>query len=378
LLRKLFFAFVITLFSGFIAHAQQYYLFVGSYNRDKDKDGVYLFRFNYQTGALQQVSATKGILNPSFLTLSPDGKYIYACSEAQTPNVGGVSSFAFDSVKETVTLLDRQDSGGDNPAYVGVDPTGKWLICANYSGGSLSIFPLTGGGHIAPAKQTIAFKDSSVVRSRQLSSHIHAAVFSPDGQYAFFPDLGADKIHAYQLAPDAAAPLQPANPPFTRTTPGSGPRHITFHPRLPMAYCIEEISGTVTAYQYHAGKLDSLQRVDARLATSQADYGSADIHISPDGRFLYASTREDANSIFIYSINQQNGRLKQIGVESTQGKHPRNFVIDPTGKFLLVANQKTGNIVVFKRDQKSGLLKKTGVEVTLPNPSSLQIRAYAR
>ncbi len=378
MLRKLFFAFVITFFSGFIAHAQQYYLFVGSYNRDKEKDGVYLYRFNYQTGALQQVAATKGILNPSFLTLSPDGKYIYACSEAQTPNVGGVSSFAFDSVKETVTLLDRQDSGGDNPAYVGVDPTGKWLICANYSGGSLSIFPLSGNGHIAPAKQTIAFKDSSVMRSRQLRSHIHASVFSPDGQYAFFPDLGADKIHIYRLAPGAAEPLQPASPPFTRTTPGSGPRHITFHPRLPMAYCIEEISGTVTAYKYHDGKLDSVQRLDAHLAKHQNDYGAADIHISPDGRFLYASTRETSNSIFIYAINQRNGQLKQIGVESTQGVHPRNFVIDPTGKFLLVANQKTGNIVVFKREQQSGLLKQTSVQVTLPNPSSLQIRAYAR
>ncbi|MET3879177.1 beta-propeller fold lactonase family protein [Chitinophaga sp. OAE865] len=361
-----------------MAHAQQYYLFAGSYNHDKEKEGVYLYRFNYQTGELQQVSATKGILNPSFLTLSPDGKYIYACSEAQTPNVGGVSSFAFDSVKETVTLLGRQDSGGDNPAYVGVDPTGKWLICANYSGGSLSVFPLSGNGHIAPAKQTISFKDSSIVRSRQLSPHIHAAVFSPDGQYAFFPDLGADKIRVYRLAPDAAEPLQPGNPPFTATVPGSGPRHITFHPQLPMAYCIEEISGTVTAYKYHNGKLDSIQRVDAHLAKPQADYGAADIHISPDGRFLYASTRETSNSIFIYAINQQNGQLKQIGVESTQGVHPRNFVIDPTGKFLLVANQKTGNIVVFKRDQQSGLLKETGVQVTLPNPSSLQIRAYSR
>lgn len=366
---------IIALFSGLLANAQQYYLFVGSYNRDKDKDGVYLYRFNYHTGALQPVSALKGILNPSFLTLSPDGKYIYACSEAQTPNIGGVSSLAFDSTKETLTLLSRQNSGGDNPAYVGTDKDGKWLLCANYSGGSLSVFPLLEDGHIAPAKQVIAFQDSSVL-PRQRSSHIHSAVFSPDGHYAFFPDLGADKIRGYQLVPAAAEPLQPATPPYTPTMPGAGPRHIIFHPKLPYAYCIEEMGGMVTCYKYKVGKLDSIQRISAHLEGPANDYNSADIHISPDGKFLYASTRESANMIFIYAINQQKGTLKQIGQESSRGRHPRNFMIDPTGKFLLVANQNSGNIVVFKRNQKTGLLTATGMEVKLMNPSSLQMRAY--
>jgi len=374
LLRKLFFAAAAVFFSGLAAHAQQSWLFVGSYNRDKEKEGIYLFRFNETSGALQRVSATAGILNPSFLTISPDGKYIYTCSEAQTPNVGGVSSLAFDSTKGTLTLLSRQDSGGDNPAYVGVDPTGKWLICANYSGGSLAIFPLRGDGHIEPASQVIPFKDSSVL-ARQRSSHIHAAVFSPDGKYAFFPDLGADKIRAYQLQPGNAQPLQPANPPFTATIPGSGPRHLIFHQTLPMAYCIEEMGGMVSVYRYRAGKLDRIQRIKAHLDAPAEGYNSADIHISPDGRFLYASTREEANTIFIYAIDGKKGTLTEVGRQSTLGKHPRNFAIDPTGKFLLVANQNSGNIVVLKRNQANGLLTETGIEVNVPNPSSLQIRA---
>jgi len=368
---------LIAMFSSFLANAQQYYLFIGSYNRDKDKDGVYLYRFDYQTGALQPAYALKGVLNPSFLTISPNGKYIYTCSEAQTPNVGGVSSLAFDSVNATLTLLSRQNSGGDNPAYVGTDKDGKWLICANYSGGSLSIFPLQPDGQIAPAKQVIAFQDSSVLK-RQASSHIHAAVFSPDAQYAFFPDLGADKIRGYKLAPGAAAPLQPATPPFTATVPGSGPRHIIFHPKLPYAYCIEEMGGMVAGYKYHAGKLDRIQRISAHLEAPAEDYNAADIHISPDGKFLYASTREEANMIFIYAIDQKKGSLKKIGQEPSRGIHPRNFAIDPTGKFLLVANQRSGNVVVFKRNQQTGLLTATGTEIKLLNPSSLQIREYGK
>ena len=372
--RKIFFLFIITLFSSALVKAQQYYVFAGSYNRDKAKDGIYVFRFNDESGALQQVHTVKGILNPSFLSLSPDGKYIYACSEAQTPNVGGVTSLAFDSAKETLTILSRQDSGGDNPAYVGTDHNGKWLICANYSGGSLAIFPLQ-NGRIAPAKQVIAFKDSSVLQ-RQRSSHIHSSVFSPDGRYAFFPDLGADKIRAYRVDPSAAKPLQPAAPPFTPTVPGSGPRHIIFHPALPYAYCIEEIGGMVSVYKYKAGKLNRIQRIPAHLPPFAADYNGADIHLSPDGLFLYASAREDDNMIFIYSVNQQNGTLKAIGQQYTGGNHPRNFAIDPSGKFLLVANQNSGNIVVFKRNRETGLLTETGVEVKLPNPSSLQVREY--
>jgi 6-phosphogluconolactonase (cycloisomerase 2 family) len=377
LFRKFCYLSIIALFAGLLANAQQYYLFVGSYNRDKDKDGIYLYRFDYNTGALQPVSALKGILNPSFLTLSPDGKYIYACSEAQTPNIGGVTSLSFDSTKETLTLLSRQNSGGDNPAYVGTDKDGKWLLCANYSGGSLSVFPLE-NGHIAPAKQVIAFQDSSVFLSRQQSSHIHSAVFSPDGHYAFFPDLGADKIRGYELVPAAGEPLQPTTPPYTRTVPGSGPRHIIFHQRLPYAYCIEEMGGMVTGYKYKDGKLDSIQRISAHLEGRVNDFNSADIHISPDGKFLYASTRESDNTIFIYAINQQNGTLKRIGQESSRGRHPRNFMIDPTGKYLLVANQNSGNIVVFKRNQKTGLLTATGTEVKVLNPSSLQMRAYGK
>ena len=160
-----------------------------------------------------------------------------------------------------------------------------------------------------------------------------------------------------------------------KTTPGAGPRHFTFHPNNKFAYCIEEISGTVSAYSYHNGKLDSIQKIFSYAKTQNA-YASADIHISPDGLFLYASNRVTENTLSIFSINQQNGKLKLVGHQSTLGEHPRNFTIDPSGRYLLVANASTNNIVVFKRDIKTGLLTTTGNQIQISSPSCLVMRNY--
>jgi 6-phosphogluconolactonase (cycloisomerase 2 family) len=287
-----------------------------------------------------------------------------------------VSSFAFDEHNKTVKFITSQKSGGENPVYVSIHRNGKWLVNANYTGGSASVYSVNEDGGINPAAQVFTYTDSSINKQRQDHSHVHSAVFSPDYDYVFFPDLGADKIRCYHFDSLQTQPLQAATNPFTKTTLGSGPRHITFSSNEKFAYCTEEMTATITVYKYENGNLYSIQRIDAHSKKYKDNFGGSDIHISPDGRFLYASNRGDENDIAIFSI-QANGTLQLVGHQSVLGNHPRNFAIDPTGKFLIVANQISGNIVVFNRDFETGLLKKTGDEVKVFNPSCVKVFAYA-
>lgn len=363
---------LLALLANSLVNAQTTYLFVGSYNDTKEKEGIYIYKMDMTRGNLDKVCTFSGIMNPSYLVLSPDGQYIYACSETRTAGMGSVSSYRFDRKQPGITLLSKQPSGGDNPVYLTVDKTGKWLVNGNYTGGSISVFPLNSDGTIGAANTVSPFTDSSITE-RQKSSHIHSTVFSPEDDYVFSPDLGADKIRRFTFDASQPKPLQPDS--FVRTTPGGGPRHFTFHPNGRFAYCIEEMSGTITAYKYNKGQLGLLQRGVIHDKTPRSFYSSADIHISPDGRFLYASNRGEENNIAIYRISKS-GNFALVKYEPVLGEHPRNFTIDPTGKFLLVANQISGNVVVFKRNARTGLLTPTGIEVKIPGPSCLQIRTY--
>ncbi len=352
--------------------AQSYNLFVGTYTGTGSK-GIYVYKFNAQNGDIQAIGNTDSLANPSYLTIAPNGKFIYAVNETSAKDTGFISALAFDPGTGKLTFLNRQPSGGAHPCYVAIDKTGKWVIAGNYTGGSLAALPVNSDGSLLPPAQVVQHSGSSVNANRQEKPHVHATVFSPDYQFVFSPDLGTDKVMIYQFDPSAKMPLEPALPQFAASEPGSGPRHFTFHPNKKFAYLIEELSGTVVAYNYKNGKLSLLQR----LATHPADYtgaiGSADIHVSPDGKFLYASNRGDENNIAIFSINQKTGKLQLKGYQPTLGKTPRNFMIDPTGQFLLVANQDTNNIVVFKRDQQTGLLQPTGKQIEVPKPVCLKM-----
>jgi 6-phosphogluconolactonase len=354
---------------------QTYYLFIGTYTDGKPGKGIYVYRFNTDDGTLTRISNSENIINPSFLTVSPDGKCVYACTESKTPNAGSVSAFAFDSLTGKLRFINKQPSKGENPVYVTVDKSNKWLLDANYTEGSVSAYTINGDGSLNPPSQNITFADSSINKERQNRSHIHAAVFSPQQDFIYFPDLGADKIRTYTFDAAAKQPLQPAAPPFVKTEPGSGPRHFTFHPNGKYAYCIEELAGTVVAYAYNSGQPAPIQTI-LSYSKRYDSYVSADIHISPDGLFLYASNRDNETTISIFSIDQATGRLTSIGHQSTMGEEPRNFTIDPTGKFLLVANVGSSSVVVFKRNLKTGLLTKTGIKINLPTPSCLQIKGY--
>mgnify|MGYP003575013448 CR=1 FL=1 len=363
---------ILTLFIYTTVFAQTY-VFFGSFNHDKETEGIYVYELDTIKGKLKKITTYKGVLNPSYLTLSPDGKYLYSCTESKTPGAGSVSSFAFDKEKKSLIYLNSQKSGGENPVYTTTDNSGKWLINGNYTEGSVSVYPIAEDGSIQSAVQYFKYTEGSNFRAnRQDRAHIHATVFSPDNKYIYFTDLGADKIRCYKFDNTSAKPLTEEL--SISTDPGSGPRHLTFHPNGKFAYCIEEISGMVSAYKYNDDKLKPMMGVPVFINEPIEGCEGSDTHISPDGKFLYASNRSNENHIVIFSIDN-NGLLKKIGYQSTFGLHPRTFAIDPSGKFIIVTNVNSSNAVVFKRDIKTGLLKKTN-KVEIPNVSCVKIRKY--
>lgn len=365
----------ILLFTFLNLFSQSTFVFFGSFNRDKTKDGIYVYQLNTGNGKLTKVTTVKNILNPSFLTVSPNGKYIFACTESKTVNAGSVSSFEFKPEEKTLQFINSQKSDGENPVYLTVHQNGKWLVNGNYTEGSISVYPLSENGFIEPGVQNFHFEEGSIDQNRQDRSHIHSTVFSLNFDYLFAPDLGADKIRIFKFDNEASKPLKAADIPITQTTSGSGPRHLTFHPNGKFAYCTEELAGAISVYRYESGTLESIQRINTHPDELKDNFESSDIHISPDGRFLYAANRGQENNLAIFAI-QNNGTLKTVGYQSTLGKHPRIFAIDESGKFLIATNSVSGDAVVFKRNSETGLLKKVGKKIRIKGVSSVVIRKY--
>jgi 6-phosphogluconolactonase len=368
--RKTFFLFLLLTFSSQLLQAQQTLLFIGSYNIDKNLPGIYVYSFDGTSGRLTKLTELAGVLNPSYLAMSKTGKYLYACTESRAGQLGSVSSFEFRN--NNLRFIGQQPTGAANPVYVAIDQQEKWLLSGSYTGGGMAAFPIDEKGEIKPAAQIRLFQDSSI-RPQQKSAHIHSVNFSPDQRYVYLPDLGADKIRSFAFSPSLSQPL--SLEPAIKTPPGSGPRHMAFHPNGRFAYCVSELSGAVTAFSYQNGKLDSIQEVTLHQQPYEF-YSSADVHISPDGLFLYASNRGQENNIAIFGINRSSGRLSPVSHQPTGGEHPRNFVIEPSGKFLLVANEISGDVVVFRRNQKTGLLTDTGHKIRIKGPSCLILRSY--
>lgn len=350
--------------------AQKYYLFAGTYT-DGDSKGIYVYQFNAATGEAVPVS-TASTENPSYLALAPGGQYLYAVNETHGAKPGGVSAFAFDKATGQLKFLDKQESGGDDPCYVSVDAKRKWVMVANYSGGNLSALPVRDDGSVGALTQSIQHSGKGANPQRQGKPHVHSVVFSPDEHFLLAADLGMDKLSVYNFNANAITqPLEPSDS-GVNIQPGSGPRHISFYPGKPYVYLMNELAGAVDVFRYTNGKLTPFQRISSLPEGYSGAMGSADIHIAPGGKFLYASNRGDANSIAIYSIDQA-GKLHIKGFQSTLGTTPRNFMIDPTGHWLLVANQKSNNVVIFRIDPKTGLLKPAGKQIGIPSPVCLKM-----
>jgi 6-phosphogluconolactonase len=349
-----------------IAQKNENYLLVGTYT-DGKSEGIYVYRFNSSTGDFDSVSMIK-TSNPSFLAVSPDEKFVYAVHENANNGKGGeVAAFAFDKQTGKLSFINQQLSGGDHPCYVSVDKTGKWVAAANYTSGTVSVLPINKNGGLDSATTVIQHEGYSVNSERQQGPHVHSTVFSKDNKYLFAADLGIDKLVIYSFN-EKTGTLVETDPGFVMTEAGAGPRHFTFHPNNKFVYLIEELTGTISSYRYSNGRFELLQDISALPADYMGPIGSADIHTSPDGKFLYASNRGESNTIAIFNINPKTGWLSLVDHQSTLGKTPRNFNFDPSGNFLLAANQNSDQIVIFKTDKKTGLLRDTGKRISVGKP----------
>lgn len=346
-------------------------VFLGTYNWSKEKPGIYVYEL--RKGKLKKRSSFTGVMNPSFISLSPDGRFLYACTESKTKDAGSVSAFRVDSVAAKLHFINSRPSGGENPVYVQVHPSGKWLVNANYTQGSLSVYPLDDQGGVGEQVQNLHFQEGSVNPKRQEKSHVHASVFSPDGTHLYAPDLGADKIRVFPFDARAAKPLDERAASAVITSAGAGPRHLVFHPSGAYAYGIEELGGAVEVYSCMGGKLTAIQRILTHEGPDLKDKESSDIHLSPDGKFLYAANRGSDNNIALFGVGSD-GQLEKIGYFPTRGDHPRAFALDE--EFLVVAHPVRGEVTLFRRDETNGKVKKVGKKVKIPGVSTVQIRIY--
>ncbi|MBC3758728.1 lactonase family protein [Hyunsoonleella sp. SJ7] len=364
----------ITLF-GCQTSTNETLLFVGSYTDKQPGEGIHVYQFNNETGESVLKFTLDSITNTSFLKLSDNGEYLYSVVESQMPHHGKVASFKVDAKNQKIELLNMQDCGGLNPVHLQIDHTGNYLTNSNYSDGSLSLFKINKDGSLNEASQVLKFKDSSIIKGRQDKSHIHSSYFSPDNKYLFTQDLGADKMRRFSFSDKDKGLLE--NEMDIKAKLGSGPRHFAFHPNGKFGYLANELSGKVDAYQYVNGDLVFIE--DYLSYGQQQDiYRTADIHTSPDGKFLYVSNRgPEEDTITVFQINQDNGKLTLVERTDTGGQHPRNFAIHPSGKYLLVTNMFTDNVVVFRRDIETGKLTKLDKEIKVKTPSSVQIFTYA-
>jgi 6-phosphogluconolactonase len=362
---------VVFLYSGLLATSQDQWLLVGTYT-NSGSYGIYTFRFHPETATTQLVDSI-AVENPSYLSISSDGKYVYSIAENGHTKPGSVSAFAFDQKTGHLSFLNEEPSGGDHPCYVATNKAGNWVAVANYSGGSLSVLPVEENGHLQPPAQTIQHVGNGPVTRRQEKPHVHLTMFSPKEDFLFAADLGTDRILAYPFNADKRFPLDTSKAITIKTPACAGPRHIAFHPSLPMLYVIEELTGTVGVYAGKNNAWSRKQTIASDTISPLPDRGSADIHLTPDGKFLYTSNRGQANHISIYAVDAKTGLLTFNGTQHVLGAGPRNFTIDASGKYLLVANQKSNSIVCFKINEAKGLLELTGNVVSAPAPVCLKM-----
>jgi 6-phosphogluconolactonase (cycloisomerase 2 family) len=341
------------------------YMLVGTYTSNEGSKGIYLYKFDTDTGTSDSLSMVE-VANPSYLVISPDEKFVYSVGE-NGPEESYAHSFSFDKGNNRLTLLNSQLTHGSSPAYITLDAKGNNVITANYGGGSISQFNVNRNGTLSPLTNLFQFTGSGRDSTRQQNPHLHSVRYSPDGMYLFATDLGTDKIYRYKSVHsvfEGQPALLQSDTAVFMTPAGTGPRHFDFHPNGLYFYLLGELSGEVIVYDYNMGNLQQKQII---LADTVGARGSADIHVSPNGRFLYASNRLEADGIAIFKIDSQDGTLTKVGYQST-AKHPRNFAITPNGKFLLVAGRDDNVIQVYSIDKETGLLTDTHQDIVINKP----------
>jgi 6-phosphogluconolactonase len=357
--------------SGDNSKASQYFAFIGTYTNKTDSKGIYSFHFDASTGRLTSMALAAPTPDPSFLTAARNERYLYAVnelSEFKGKKSGAVTSYSLDPRSGKLTQLNEVPSGGADPCYISLDQSGKYLLVANYTGGSISTFPVEHDGRIGPASAFVQHTGTGPNKERQEGPHAHYIAASADNRFVFAVDLGLDEVVVYRFDP-ATGSLTPNDPAFAKLAPGAGPRHLAFHPNGKFAYVLSEVNSTVTAFAYDSknASFSTLQTLSTIPKDFTAHNDTAEIVVHPSGKFLYASNR-GRDSIAEFTIDPAKGTLQLVGDFPTEGKTPRNFAVDPTGKFLLAANQESNNIVAFRIDQSSGALTATGQVERVPAP----------
>ena len=345
-------------------------LYVGTYTEGTRSEGIYLVRMDRRSGELLHVGAVNGGANPSFLSIHPNGRVLYAVNELE--QTGAVSAFAIETGTGALTRLNEQPSGGGAPCFVSVDKSGRVLLVANYAGGSVALLPIQPDGALAPAAQVVQHQGKGPNAERQEGPHAHCILPDPSNRFALAADLGADRVFVYGLDLEGRS-LRHIEEGDAVIRAGAGPRHLAFHPTLPLVFVANELDSTVARLRFDStrGALSPQGTLSTLPAGWTGTNYPADIHVASTGRTLYVSNRGH-NSIAVFSVAESTGALALDQVVSTDGDWPRNFALDPSGRWLLVANQRSDSVVVFGRNPENGRLTPTRQRLALPSPVCLR------
>ncbi|MDD4993391.1 MAG: lactonase family protein [Paludibacter sp.] len=364
MMRTLLFSVLICLILPLQAKENKYRLLIGTYTNTGKSEGIYTYEIDLDKFVFTQKSVAKEMVNPSYLALTTDKKYVYAVSESGTASKTG--AFAFDEPLGKLSFINSSDTHGSGPCFVSA--TKHHVITANYNGGSISVFGRNENGSLTDVLQLIQHVGGSIDPIRQTAPHVHQVKFTLDGKYLLVNDLGTDKVTVYSYNPNAKSDILVAYDSI-QVKAGSGPRHLTFSEDGKRVYLLQEMDGTITVLKLDKGKLTKLQETTV-VKKTDIETGAADIHLSPDERFLYATNRGTANDISCFSVTK-NGTLTFVQQYLTGGVGPRNFSLTPDGKYLLIGNQRTDNITIFKRNTKTGELTNTGKSLEVGAPVCL-------
>jgi 6-phosphogluconolactonase len=351
------------------------YIYIGTYTGG-DSEGIYLYKMNKKTGELIFTGVTEEVENPSFLAVDKTGKYLYAVKELtefEGKKSGAVAAFSINPDTRELTFLNQKATGGGAPCHLTVDGSNNFVLAANYVGGNACAIKINDDGSLGGMTgfvQHTAAAGAGTVAGRQDAPHAHSVSLDSQNKYLYVADLGIDKLMIYKL--NDVGKLSPNDPAYAELAVGAGPRHFVFHPDNKFAYVINELNSTLTSFKYNdkTGELKEINTETTLPDNFTGDNYCADIHVHPNGKYLYGSNRGH-NSLVIFKINEPSGEVSLITHESSMGNWPRNFTIDPSGKFLIVANQKSNDIFVFTINNDSGILNYTGYSAKVPSPVCL-------
>ena len=343
--------------------------YIGTYSV-RSSEGIYVYEFNRDSMKMNLIQTVDHLKNPSYLTLAPNGKFLYAANGEtvnDSMNFGSISAYAVDASTGKLTHINDKSSYGSDPCHIQIDHGGKSLFISNYNNGRLVFYNLKADGSISDNYRIFQDTGKSVNPARQESAHVHSTLVSPNDKYVYVDDLGLDKIMIFRYDSSSAS-MDPGDPPYVATLPGAGPRHMALHPNLPYLYLIQELSNNVSVFslQNEAAPV-MIQTLSALPEHYDSVNDAADIHVLPSGNFVYSSNRGQ-NTIAIFKVDPATGRITRTGEHSCGGNWPRAFLVDPEGQFLFVANERSDNLALLKVNGETGELSETGVSVKIPSP----------